>query len=96
MAVVKITKKEKLDALLARITLRLDRRPAQQEVLDLCVELGEEHFEDLLNRLNPGPVLDDAKIARIISMSKDLADVPWEPITKEECSSDEDFEIYTP
>lgn len=95
MAVVKITKKEKLDALLARITLRLGRRPAQQEVLDLCVELGEEHFEDLLNRLNPGPVLDDAKIARIISMSKDLADVPWEPIAKEECSSDEDFEIYT-
>jgi len=95
MAVVKITKKEKLDTLLARITLRLGRRPAQQEVLDLCVELGEEHFEDLLNKLNPGPVLDDAKISKIISMSKNLVDVPWEPITKENTSNDEDFEIYT-
>ncbi len=95
MVVVKITKKEKLNALLAKITLRLGRRPAQQEVLDLCVELGEEYFEDLLKKLNPGPVLDDAKIAKIISMSEDLADVPWEPIAKKECSSDEDFEIYT-
>jgi len=28
-------------------------------------------------------------------MSEDLEDLPWEPIAKEECSSGEDFEIYT-
>jgi hypothetical protein len=49
----------------------------------------------LLGRLNPGPVLDDAKIAKIISMSEGLAEVPWEPIAKEECSNEEDYEIYT-
>jgi hypothetical protein len=95
MSIVKITKKEKLDTLLARITLRLGKKPTQQEVLDFCVELGAEHFEELLMKLNPGPKLDDEKINRIINMSKELADVPWEPIAKGKDLNDEDHDIYT-
>ncbi len=95
MSIVKITKKEKLDTLLAKITLRLGKRPTQQEVLDWCVELGAEHFEELLEKLNPGPKLDDEKINRIINMSKELADVPWEPVTKGKGLRDEDYDIYT-
>ena len=95
MSVVKITKKEKLDTLLAKITLRLGKKPAQQEVLYLCVELGAEHFEELLQKLSPGPKLNDEKIARIITMSEQLADVPWEPLTRGKKISDEDFDIYS-
>ncbi|MHA1266591.1 MAG: hypothetical protein ACTSRS_15250 [Candidatus Helarchaeota archaeon] len=95
MSIVKITKKEKLDTLLAKITLRLGRKPTQQEVLDFCVELGAEHFEELLKKLNPGPILDDDKINQIITMSKELADVPWEPLVRDKRLSDEDYEIYS-
>ena len=95
MSIVKITKKKKLDTLLAKITLRLGKKPTQQEVLDICVELGEEHFDELIGKLNLRPKLDDEKINRIISKSKELVDVPWEPITENKFSSDQDYDIYT-
>lgn len=94
MSIVKITKKEKLDKLLARITLRLGRKPTQQEVLDICVELGEEHFEEIIMKLTPFPKLDDEKIKRIISMSEELKNIPWEPISKKSLSKD-DYDIYS-
>jgi hypothetical protein len=95
MSVVKITKKEKLDTLMAKITLRMGRRPTQQEVLDLCVELGIEHFEELMKKLNIGPILDEDKINRIAAMSKELIEVPWEPLTEDEVASKDDYDIYS-
>jgi predicted DNA-binding protein (UPF0278 family) len=94
-SIVKITKKEKLDTLLAKITLRLGKKPSQQEVLDLCVELGEEYFEELVKKLNPGPKLDDEKIKKIRAMSQELVDVPWEPSTEDEFTNKEDYDVYT-
>ena len=94
MAVVKITKKEKLDTLLAKITLRLGKKPTQQEVLDLCVELGEEHFEELLGKLNPVPKLDDDKIQRIIKIREEMAKIPWIKPRPEDFISKDDAEIY--
>jgi len=94
-SIVKITKKEKLDTLLAKITLRLGKKPSQQEVLDLCVELGEEYFEELVKKLNPGLKLDDEKIKKIRAMSQELVDVPWEPSTEDEFTNKEDYDVYT-
>lgn len=37
MSIVKITNKQDLDELVAKITLKLGRKPSQQEILDLCV-----------------------------------------------------------
>lgn len=95
MSVVKITNKEKLDTLLAKITLRLGKKPTQQDVLALCVELGTEHFEELLQKLSPGPKLDDDKIARIIAMGKELVDVPWESVNSAKGLSDNDYDVYS-
>lgn len=94
MSIVKITKKEKLDELLAKITLRLGRKPTQQEVLDLCVELGEEHFDELIMKLSPLPILDDEKIKRIISKREALKNIEWNPISKSSLSKD-DYDIYS-
>jgi hypothetical protein len=52
MSVVKIYNKNRLDRLVAKLTLRLGRKPTQQEVVDLCIELGENHFESLISKLH--------------------------------------------
>lgn len=94
MSIVKITKKKKLDTLLAKLTLRLGRRPTQQEVLDLCVELGEEHFEELIRKINPSPTLDDAKIKRIIASREELAKIPWHSPNREDFINENDADLY--
>ena len=95
MSVVKITNKEQLDRLLARLTLRLGMKPTQQEVLDLCVQLGDEHFETLVGRLNSFPILDDEKVERIQQIAEELRDVPWGEPTREKFASKDDADIYT-
>lgn len=95
MSIVKLTKKEKLDTLLAKITLRLGRKPTQQEVLDLCLELGEDHFEELMEKINPGPKLDDEKIQRITSIRDEMTKIEWCKSSKEDFISKEDAELYS-
>ena len=82
MAVVKILNKQRLDKLLSKLTMRIGRKPTQQEVVDLCVEIAEENFETLVGRINQLPILDDKKYQKICSISDDLEDVPWKPLTK--------------
>ncbi|MHA1312624.1 MAG: hypothetical protein ACTSSI_01925 [Candidatus Helarchaeota archaeon] len=94
MSVVKITKKKNLEKLLARITLRLGRKPTQQEVLDYCVELGEEHIEELIQKISPGPILDDEKIDRIVNLRKELAKLEWQKPNSEEFLSEDDADLY--
>ena len=94
MSVVKITDKEKLDRLLAKISFRLGKKPTQQEVLDLCVELGEEYFEELIEKLNPGPKLDNEKINRIIKVREKLAKIEWITPSPDDFISEDDAEIY--
>lgn len=95
MTVVKISKKEKLDELLAKLTLRLGKKPTQQQVLDLCVELGIEHFELLIAKISTVPILDDEKIKKIKSISEELADIPWIKPSKDEFGSKDDLDIYS-
>jgi hypothetical protein len=47
MAVVKLTKKEDLDQLIATLVLRIGKKITQQDVLDACVNLGITHMEEL-------------------------------------------------
>lgn len=94
MSIVKLTKKEKLDTLLAKVTLRLGRKPTQQEVLDLCLELGEDHFEELMEKINPGPKLDNDKIQRINSTREEMAKIKWSKPGSEDFINKEDAELY--
>ena len=70
MAVIKLTKKEKLDQLVARITLQTGIKPTQQDVLDAAVELAETHFDELQTRLAPKPLLDKSKVRSNIGNRK--------------------------
>ena len=79
MSIVKTTKKSELEELVAKLTLRIGRKPAQQEVLDLCVIIGSENFEELAQRLYPSPILDDAKYQRILEMIEEMKDGEWIP-----------------
>ena len=95
MAVVKLKKKENLDELIAKITLRLGKKPTQQDILDLCVTLGQEHFEELIIKLTNGPKLNDDKIKKIKEMQKRLSKVKFQPLVKESFSNPEDHDIYS-
>jgi len=85
-----------LNIFLYKLTLRLGRKPTQQEVVDLCIELGENHFESLISKLHPIPIFDEVKLKRIQDISKELKDIPWD-IEKEkqkELLNNTDIDIY--
>jgi len=94
MAVVKIQNKDRLDQLVARLTMRLGRKPTQQEVVDNCIRMGDERFEDLISRLNPVPILDDAKMDKILAIPDELADVPWNIPKRNKDLRSNDADIY--
>ena len=94
MSIVKITNKRQLDELLAKLTMRMGRKPTQQEVLDLCVTIGSENFEEIAQRLFPSPILDEAKYQRIQKMRKDMAKGEWIPLDEIEGENEDDKLIY--
>ena len=81
MSVVKTQNKNRLDKLLVKLTLQLGRKPTQQEVVDLCIELGENHFEYLISKLHPIPIFDEEKLKKIQNISNELKDIPWDQKT---------------
>jgi FlaA1/EpsC-like NDP-sugar epimerase len=94
MAVVKIQNKDRLDQLVARLTMRLGRKPTQQEVVDICIRMGDKRFEELISRLNPVPILDDTKMEKILAIPDELADVPWNTPKKNKDLRSDDADIY--
>ena len=94
MSVVKIRNKNRLDKLLAKLTLRMGRKPTQQEVVDLCIELGETHFESLIGKLHPIPIFNQEKLEQIQNISKDLVDIPWDLDNQKDLLNDSDIDIY--
>ncbi|QEE17203.1 hypothetical protein DSAG12_03035 [Promethearchaeum syntrophicum] len=95
MSIVKITNKQYLDELIAKITLRLGRKPTQQEILDHCVRLGQDHFDELIQRINPSPIFDDKKLQDIIDMREKLSKIKWYPAERDNFINEEDADIYT-
>jgi len=93
MSIVKIGDKKQLEQLQAKITLRLGRRPTQQEVLDLCVKLGLTYFDNLVNLLQHLPNLDQEKVQRILVHRASLKDIPY--ISEDDLLSEEDSDIYS-
>nr|MDO8111160.1 hypothetical protein [Candidatus Sigynarchaeota archaeon] len=95
MAVIKITKKEKLDQLVARLTLQTGRKPTQQDILDAAVDLADEHFEELQEKLAPRPLLNDEKLARIMELRKKIAAIEWKAAERTDFPNDDDADIYS-
>ena len=93
MTVVKIQNKDRLDKLVARLTMRLGRKPTQQEIVDTSIRMADERFEELLVELTSVPVIDDKKLRDIQAIAEDLADVPWKTGKTENLCSD-DADIY--
>ena len=94
MAVIKLTKKEKLDQLVARITLQTGIKPTQQDVLDAAVELAETHFDELQTRLAPKPLLDKSKVDRILAIRKRLSKIEWYDSPNLENWNQNDIDLY--
>ncbi|HME51373.1 MAG TPA: hypothetical protein VKM55_04095 [Candidatus Lokiarchaeia archaeon] len=92
---MKISHKRDLDDLISKITLRLGKKPTQQEIIDACIEFGMEHFDDLVAKLVTIPIIDDEKVRKIQEASESLKDTPWKPLKKEQFASQDDFEIYS-
>ena len=93
MAVVKIQNKNRLDTLIARLTMRLGRKPTQQEVVDTSIRMADERFEELLGQLSPVPIIDDEKLQKIQNISEELSDVPWDVDIKNKLNKN-DADVY--
>ncbi len=94
MAVIKLSKKAKLDQLIARLTLQTGIKPTQQDVLDAAVELAETHYDELEARLAPKPLLDDQKFARILALRKKLSKIEWVDLTRDKFLNENDADVY--
>ena len=93
MSVVKISNKESLEKLQAKLTLRLGRKLSQQETLDLCIKSGLDNTDTLIKYIEETPILNKQKIESIIISRSKLANTPYE--IKNPNISDDDRDIYT-
>jgi len=92
MSIVKISDKKLLEQLQARLTMRLGKRPTQQEVLDLCVKLGLSQLDLLTELVKKHPVLDDQKVQNILKKRESRVKIPYESETNS--FSQDDSAIY--
>jgi len=92
MSIVKIGDKKLLEQLQARLTMRLGKRPTQQEVLDLCVKLGLSQLDLLAELVEKHPVLDEKKVQSILERRESRAKIPYD--TETDPLSPDDSDIY--
>jgi hypothetical protein len=93
MSIVKIGDKKLLEQLQARLTMRLGKRPTQQEVLDLCVKLGLSQLDLLAELVEKHPVLDEKKVLSILERRASRAKIPYD--TETDSLSQDDTDIYS-
>ena len=93
MSIVKIGDKKLLEQLQARLTMRLGKRPTQQEVLDLCVKLGLSQLDLLAELVEKHPVLDEKKVLSILERRASRAKIPYDIAT--DSLSQNDTDIYS-
>lgn len=93
MSVVKLKNKELLDQLQAQLTLKIGKKPSLQDILDICIQLGFENTDIVVERLSEVPVLTDEKIKRIFNRKKSRKNVPYN--LDNELASEDDKDIYT-
>lgn len=92
MSIVKIGDKKLLEQLQARLTMRLGKRPTQQEVLDLCVKLGLSQLDLLAELLEKHPILDEKKVQKILERRESRSNIPYDTTT--DTLTQDDSDIY--
>jgi hypothetical protein len=90
MAVIKISNKNLIDNLQAKLILRLGRKITQQETLDLCVEYANAHFDDILQMVDSEPILTPEKAEKILKTFEKYNDTYYDPDAKFESDLDND------
>lgn len=93
MSVVKIQNKKALEQLQAKLTLRIGRKPTQQEILDYCVYLANENFDQLVDLITSTPVLNQQRVEQIIEKRNKLTDVIYDKDAT--FKNQEDQDIYS-
>ena len=93
MSIVKIKNKKGLEQLQAKLTLRLGRKPTQQETLDYCLILANQNFEEIIQIAMNLPILNPKKAQKIIEERNNLDDIPYNTNIQFDSKNDED--IYT-
>jgi len=78
MSGVKMKNKRALKYLQERSTIRLGKKPTQQETLDFCLILASQNFENLVELASEVPILNLEKTRRIIEKRNKLEDVDWD------------------
>ncbi|MHA1104214.1 MAG: hypothetical protein ACTSPN_00570 [Promethearchaeota archaeon] len=92
MSIVKIKNKKGLEQLQAKLTLRLGRKPTQQETLDYCLILANQNFEKIIEIAMHLPVLNPDKAQKIIKDRNELMDVPYN--SELNFDSQDDKDVY--
>ncbi len=93
MAVIKISDKQSIDELQAKLILRLGRKISQQETLDLCIHYAAEHFEEIAAKASETPMLSPKKAEEIIARIEKFKDTYYNP--HESFPNPEDNDIYS-
>ena len=91
MSIVKIKNKKGLEQLQAKLTLRLGRKPTQQETLDYCLILANQNFEEIIQIAMNLPILNPKKAQKIIEERNSLGDIPYNPNLHFASENDEDI-----
>jgi hypothetical protein len=92
MSVVKIKNKKSLEQLQAKLTLRLGRKPTQQETLDYCLILANQNFEKVIEIAMQLPMLNSKRVQEIIEERNSLDNIPYN--SNIQFDSENDTDIY--
>ncbi|NVM38159.1 MAG: hypothetical protein HWN81_21375 [Candidatus Lokiarchaeota archaeon] len=91
MSIVKIKNKKGLEQLQAKLTLRLGRKPTQQETLDYCLILANQNFEEIIQIAMNLPILNPKRAQKIIEERNNLDDIPYNTNLHFDSENDEDI-----
>ncbi len=79
MSSVKLNKKDLLDQLQAKLTLKIGKKISQQEILDKCIEFAFNRLEEFLFEKMENPQISDKLIKKI---KENLIDAPLQHLEK--------------
>ncbi|MHA1670247.1 MAG: hypothetical protein ACTSV5_06660 [Promethearchaeota archaeon] len=91
MSIVKIKNKKSLEQLQAKLTLRLGRKPTQQETLDYCLILANQNFEEIIQIAMELPMLNPKRAQKIIVERNNLDGIPYNVDLQFDSENDEDI-----
>ena len=93
MAIIKIPNKKAIDDLQTRLILHTGRKISKQEIIDICIEFANVHFDEILRTTSLIPILTPEIVDYIIETFEKFKDTPYDPNTK--FASDIDNDAYS-